>query len=541
MTNWWDDAPVVSKEPEQIGWSHSGSSAIEPVQPAASDWWKEAPVVPQARAAEVVKAEYDQMPAYKKVGQAADDVVRLIANGLTFGYADKLAGYAGGEGTDAERARTEEARERAGNAGMVAEYGSAAAVPITAGASGLTLAGRLGTGAMSGVTGLTARSGLMAAEGAGYGALSAAGHDEDIGRGAALGAAAGGAGNVLGEGIAAGLNRVGAAFNPAPAIPTADDLALAAERAYQAADNAGVIYAPQAVDRLRNSVIQHLTDLGYDPALQPGAAAVVRRLDDLTGQNVTLKGLDTLRKVASNGFVPGNRSNNSAVSRIVDHIDDLVANPAAGDVLSGNGPQAAAALSEARDAWSRLAKVGRVENAVERADLRAASTGSGSNADNTTRQNLRRIAEDPRGFTQDETEALLTAVRGTPGQNMLRRVGKLAPSGVVSGGVGSSAGATIGHLVGGVPGSVVGAFAVPALGQAAKSAADRMTRANVDELVDIIMAGGSRAATQSAPNALQRAAVNYQDPLIQAIVGAAAYDAGKSSQGNSLQPSNRGR
>lgn len=455
-------------------------------------------------------------PWYQQAGQAADDLVRLAANGMTFGYADKLAGALGGGGTEAERARSEAARDRSGIAGTVAELGSSIAVPLGAAASGLTLAGRLGTGAMQGLGGLAARSGLMAAEGAGYGALTAKGYDQDVGTGALLGALGGAGGNVAAEALSSGLSAAAGAFNRKPAIPTREGIETAADAAYKAAENAGVTYAPQAVGRLRKDVVSALTDMGYDPALQPGAAAVLRRLEELEGQNVSLKGLDTLRKVASNGFIPGNKSNNKAISEIVSRIDDVVSNPVAGDVLVGDGQAGAAAIKEARSLWSRLAKADTVEDALVRADWRAGSTGSGGNVDNASRQNLRRILEKPRGFTRDELAQVERTVLGTPAQDALRLAGKLSPSGnglMAALGVGGS-----------MVNPAIGALSLGGMG--AKAMADRMTQKNAEDLIALILAGGSRAAIQAPKNAVQRFAESERESLARILMSLGSHEAG---------------
>jgi hypothetical protein len=94
------------------------------------------------------------MPWYQQAGQAADDIVRSVANGATFGFADKLAGYMNGTGTDAERAKSQEALDRAGGAGTVAELTGAVATPIGLARNGVALAGRFGTDAMQGLPGL---------------------------------------------------------------------------------------------------------------------------------------------------------------------------------------------------------------------------------------------------------------------------------------------------------------------------------------------------------------------------------------------------
>jgi hypothetical protein len=140
----------------------------------------------------------DDRPWYAKAGEAADDIVRLGVNGATFGYADKLAGYMGGEGVDAERAKSAQASERAGLAGTVAEIGGSVIPAVGAARAGVTAASLLPKGA--GMLGRTAAAG---ADGAALGALYASGHDEDIGKGAMIGAAAGGFGSAAIDAIPA--------------------------------------------------------------------------------------------------------------------------------------------------------------------------------------------------------------------------------------------------------------------------------------------------------------------------------------------------
>lgn len=450
--------------------------------------------------------EANDQPWYAKLGQAADDVVRLGANAATLGLADRFAGWAGGEGLSAEQAKSEAASERAGLAGTVAQIGGTM-LPAGALAKGVGAALPALTNA-GGVFGLAGRTASMGAQGAALGATEAAIGDKSVAEGAGYGALAGALGNVAGEGLSKAVGKVAGAFNKAPAVPTKDALEGLKNQAYAAADNAGVIYSPAAVDRLNQRVATELTKIGFDPALQPGATVALKRIQDLTGQNVTLTGLDTVRKIASNGFVPGNKSNNSAISKIIDAIDDVMENPNAADVLTGNGAAAGRVLTEARDYASRLAKLNKVEDAVARADLRAASTGSGGNADNATRQNLRRILENPRGFKPDERDALDTAVRGTSTQNALRLAGKLSPSGN-----GLMAALGIG---GAIVNPLIGLASIGGMG--AKTLADRSTSSNVAELARIIAAGGSRAATQAPPNAVQQLAQSKRDAIARALM-----------------------
>jgi hypothetical protein len=148
----------------------------------------------------------DDRPWYAKAGEAADDIVRLGVNGVTFGYADKFAGYMGGEGVEAERAKSAQASERAGLAGTIAEVGGSVIPAVGAARAGLTAASVLPKGA-----GLIGRSAAAGVDGAALGAVYASGHDEDIAQGAMVGALAGGAGNAAVEAVP-DIVRFGAAI-----------------------------------------------------------------------------------------------------------------------------------------------------------------------------------------------------------------------------------------------------------------------------------------------------------------------------------------
>lgn len=437
---------------------------------------------------------YEAVRGTNAFGDATDSVMRGIP------FSDEITSAVGapfraagdwmrGDGFDIGRAYDEKMRVEA-ELTRRREDRSPVASTVGAVAGGLATAAPLAKAGASLLQGARPTIGSLmgrgAAEGAAYGAVYGAGE----GRGAneRISNALFGAGTGAATGAAGGaVARIGANRATNATIPSIDELRAAGQAAYQQADNAGVIFTPKAVDRVNSAITQKLTDLGYDPALQPGAAAVVRRLEALQGQNVTLSGLDTLRKIAGNGFVPGNKSNNRAVSEIIDAIDDLVANPSAQDVLMGNAQAGSAAMKTARDLWSRMSKAERVQSAVSRAELRAASTGSGGNADNATRQNLRRLVESPRGFTQAEQEALRKAVTGSPGQNALRLAGKLSPSGN-----GLMAALGIG---GAMVNPAVGVAALGGMG--AKTVADAMTR-NQTRIVDaLIRSGGNLPQTVS--------------------------------------------
>lgn len=472
----------------------------------------------------LANARYEAMPEWRKGLTAAADMADLAATGISFGFGNKLAAGLRAPFTDKTyeeelagmRDYTQRSRDRAGTAGMAAEVGGSLVGPIAAANRGLSLAGRFGTGAMEGAKGLLARSGLMGIEGAGYGTLSAAGNDQDLSEGAKYGFIGGSLGNVAGEAVAAGVGKVAGLFNKKPTIPELDELKVLKDAAYKQAEQAGVVFTPQGVDRLRKEISDEFAKRGFLAANEPGAAAVWGEIDKLTGQNVTMEGLDSIRKMAGNAFIPGNKSNNALTSVVSEKIDDLLANPGANDILMGDPATGASAYRQARDYASRLIKAEKVNKAVESADLRAASTGSGGNVDNATRQNLRRLLEKERGLKPDERAALETVVRGTPTQNALRLAGKLSPSGN-----GLMAALGVG---GAMVNPAIGALSLGGMG--AKAAADRMTGQNVNKLVEILRAGGDASATTSAPNALQRLSQSKRDALARILMGIGAYEAG---------------
>jgi hypothetical protein len=454
-------------------------------------------------------------PWYAKLGGAADDIVRLGLSGLTLGVSDRFAGAMSGRGYEAERAATEQARERAGLAGTVAEIGGAFLPGIGAANAGAAAVRAVApsVASLGGGLGLASRTAGMGAIGAGMGAAEAAVKNEDIARGTVYGLLSGAGGNIAGEGIAKGIGAVGRAFKAKPAVPSADDIAARASAAYRAADDAGVVYTPQAMQSLQSRIQGQLTDMGYLPGNQPGVANALNAIRDQAGGNVTLKGLDTLRKAASGGFIPGNKSNNAMIRDVADEIDNLVASPRSGDVLMGDARAGADAIKTARELYAMQAKNSKVEELLERAGIRAAKSGTGGNVENTTRQEISKILLDPkfrRGFKTDELDAARDAVAGTATQNALRLVGRLDPT---SGGLMAALQLGAAGATGGT--SLVSAAA----GAGARAASEAMSNARVNDLQRIIRAGGTRQAAFGAPNALERLSETQRKAIAAFLMG----------------------
>jgi hypothetical protein len=465
--------------------------------------------------------EYAALPWYGQAAQAADDTARFLANGMTLGFADKIAGYLGGEGTEAERAKTARAKERAGRAADFTDF-VGSLVPVGAVARSPIAAARVIPQSANGLKGFAYRSLATGADGSLIGSIQAMGHDTDPVTGALLGFGAGVVGNAAGEALTAGASKVLGALNKPVPTMTAEELKAAGAKAYQDAENAGVIFKPEAVDRLRQTVYDDFAEFGFHPQNQPGAGVAYNELARLAeGGNVSLKGLDTARKVAQGGFNPTNPSNNALIGKMTERIDDLATKATADDVLTGDAQAAAAALKQGRDYWSRFRKLEKVDELLARAGLNAGSTGSGGNIENATRQQLKRLLTDKkltRGFTPDETEAIRKAVLGTPAQNALRLAGKLSPGGN-----------GLMMALGGATTALNPAIGIPAmaLGYGAKKTAEAMTSRNADMVKKLIAAGGSKSALEGPKNSLQRLTESQRQAIVNALLAGGLVAGGK--------------
>jgi hypothetical protein len=459
-----------------------------------------------------LQADYNRMPAYQKPLVAADDIIRQAVDAGTGGYADKLAGKfseATGIGPDTatRRQNTQDAYLRAPGAGTAAQivggvYGAGKALGA---ASALP-----GAGAVAKVAGssIPARLAGGAAVGAGMGAVDAAGHDKDVGEGAAYGAAFGAGGQAVGEAVGGVVNRVAGAVGKKfginqPKVRSQEELKDASQALYKSADEAGIIVKPEALQRLRTRIVDDLTESGYHPKINQEVAAVVDEIDRVAGGNATLKGVDVMRQIAGQAGGSPNAGTRRLAGKIIDKIDDFTDTLGDSDVIALNGDvkTAVGMRKEAQGLWASQRKSQLIEDVVDRAERRAAKGGAGANIDNAMRQEIDKVINNrklKRGFSGEEIKVMKAIVHGAKGQNLARLVGKLSPE---NGGLMMWA-----HIMAG------GTSAPLALsGFMAKRYADAATPRNVGKLDQMVRNGG--VMPTAAPNATQRLAQRVRQPL----------------------------
>lgn len=142
--------------------------------------------------------KFANYPWYKKLPVAATDLSRTLLDDATFGFLDKGVSLMTGRN---EGAITEAIRSRMSGADIPGAIGLGMLTPTgTARAVGYMGGGPIARHLVGGTVG--------AAEGAAQGALSAAGHDQDMAKGAAFGAAAFPVTQAIVGPLSAGANKI---------------------------------------------------------------------------------------------------------------------------------------------------------------------------------------------------------------------------------------------------------------------------------------------------------------------------------------------
>lgn len=401
-----------------------------------------------------------------------------------------------------------------------------ALAPIATGGAG---APALLSGVARSGAGLGTRMGVGAAagglQGGAYGFGSGEGGLENriasgVG-GAVSGALVGGAVPAVASGISSAISKLAGVLNKPAAQITEASLNANKQAAYDLAERAGVIINPNGMRHLADTIKTDLADFGYHPDLQPGATAVLKEIEKQVGNNVTLKGLDVIRKMAGNAYIQGNKSNNAVVSKIVGHIDDLLKsqNP---NFMSGlNTAVGVRALGIAREFASRAFKLETAKKLIQKGNQMADRNITDTRVKSVKSQ-LAKIG-DPfsswgRGFSAAEKAAAEKAARYTPAQRALHGASVLNPFG---GGKLSAAGhiaaATVNASTGNIPGLLMQGAGI-GMGAGFQKAGEALARKSVNEFVDMVSRGGVPAPV--VKNALQLMAEGKRDAITQVLLKA---------------------
>lgn len=234
-------------------------------------------------------------------------------------------------------------------------------------------------------------------------------------------------------GMAAGA-LVGAPFGMGvrqPMGPTREELRNIANQSYDRARSFGIQIDPQAIASRMGQVEKDMRAKGYVSGVYPELDAAFNQLKDTTRPKDFAE-LSALREIIANGQTSIEPKIRMLAGVLKDEFDDYVMNIPKSDVIGTSSEQGAIAWQNARNQYSRLMKGEVFEKMLENASFDVTKfTQSGK--ENALASELRKLAKNEkrmRTFTKDEQEAIRKAARGGATQNILKFIGRFAPTGV---------------------------------------------------------------------------------------------------------------
>lgn len=272
------------------------------------------------------------------------------------------------------------------------------------------------------------------------------------------------------------------------AVPTVQQLEQQAADKFSEAHRLGVTATQPQTQQLASdirSIAQQeglISPTGRVSEAYPKAREALRLVDDYAQGNMTVPQMQTARKVLADAAKSPDSAERRIATIMLKKFDDFT---------SPLAPQ----LAEARGLYSRAMRGDQLETLRELAGSRAGQfTGSGyENALRTEYRNLdRRITKgQERGWSPEQQEAIGRVAQGTPASNVARGLGKLAPTGVVSFGLGGGVPFTIGNAIGGPALGAALSGATMGTGVIARDIASRMGGRYADIAELLARNGGS--------------------------------------------------
>ena len=206
--------------------------------------------------------------------------------------------------------------------------------------------------------------------------------------------------------------------------PTTQSLKQEHTLAYNELDKGGFSIAANTVDDMIDNAITAAKREGADPRLHDSFNSAVSKLEQFRGQRMKLSTFNELTKALS-GMVDKKSPHVLTMLKSMDNSLQKV--PAV-----GTQTKAAERLQNAKDLYKRTIKVETLERALKKAQERTDVSGSGGNKQNNFRRAIANSLNDKRVadiWTDTERAAMERIISGGFGDNFMRLVGKMAPSG----------------------------------------------------------------------------------------------------------------
>ena len=210
-------------------------------------------------------------------------------------------------------------------------------------------------------------------------------------------------------------------FTKSNKTPTVDNLRDTKNLAYDAVDASGFTFTPRDMKSLLSSVVNSAKQNSYVPKVDRQTLASLSIFRSLKGKSPTLGELERVKQGLWKRYEASGRSEQT-IRDSIDHIDELIALDAtANDVVTA-----------ARAANSRYKKTELLTEAFDKANLQAASTGSGGNVYNKYKQAVASILNNrntSKWFNEQEIQQMTKFVEGGFSESIVRQISKLSPTG----------------------------------------------------------------------------------------------------------------
>ncbi|MGB1215045.1 MAG: hypothetical protein ACPG4X_16885 [Pikeienuella sp.] len=313
---------------------------------------------------------------------------------------------------------------------------------------------------------------------------------------------------------------IAAASRTRPKAPTRAELQESADEAYNRVRESGAELTDDASQGYLDAVRSRFDSEGGDALSSPKANSQINLLAKNPRQSVI--GLEETRR-RFRDHVARNPDEGAMGQKLIDETEDYLRNLKTDDLTGADPQRVISDLLAGRKAAHSYIKHDTISDALDQANRRASTSGTGGNALNAQSQEIgriydREVARRPGGakgsnksggYTPDEVKAMEKIVYPSRTERTMQRVGRWSPStgalqsqaALVGGGGGVGAAIATGN-------PILAAGAIPAgIGITAQALAERTKQGNIDELVDTILRGGT-AVRKSAPNGVKRAIVS---------------------------------
>jgi hypothetical protein len=252
---------------------------------------------------------------------------------------------------------------------------------------------------------------------------------------------------------------------------------------YQAMSNSQVRIRPEGMGNLHNTVEKALRDDGWDETSAPQTFARINLLAQRrpTDHPFTLGQVINIHNRLGKTSNPGETAASQSARREMEGW------------LEQHMPPSSP-LRNAMGDWSAYKKAEEIGRAGSVGRHRADVSGTGSNIQNTLRQEVRKILDSPkrvRGYSPEARAQMERIVSGTVWQNIERWLGRFAPVGLHS----TMGAAFIAHILN-APLALAGAAGA----YGAKKIGDVMTRRDVERLFQLALEAAPSNRAQAARN-----------------------------------------